>query len=317
MNNVFEYIINKQTTPECIKIYKNECNNNTLLPSSMKIVIKNNSIHESFCNCMNSWEQRYLAYKKMIEETLKKYPIKDSIIKISLCDNPKKGYFHFCKNKNNTNSFLIPNFRFVIDNVITNNYYQYKTISSDWCETINYIYNNDKKFNDKLDKFIFIGGQQHAERERYFKLVYENYNNDDLNNIFDGYLWTQKYNKLFDIKKSGKEFKKFETYFDYKYPLYFDGSTNSDRFRLFMLMNCVPFYCKSPYEEFYTYLLKPNENYIEFDNVKQLEKLYDKYKNDTILHNSIIQNNKKFIQNILTTENIYLYISKIINELNP
>ena len=308
---MFEDIINKQTTPENIKIYKQECKNNHLSSNCMKIVIKDNKILSS-SSSTSTWEQRYIGYNLMIENCLKENKIKDCIIKIALDDQPKQGYFNFCRKKNESGYFLIPNFRFVIDNIVNTQYYDYKNNSLQWDEIIEFIYSNDNtKFQDKLRKMMFIGGNQHTQRRKYFELLYNN-----PNTIYDGYVWTGDYHKLAKLGKSGKKFIDFKTYFNYKYTIYIDGFTNSDRFRLLMLLNSVPFYYKSPYEEFYTYLLKPDINYIQFSDVSELSSVFSKCEHDNYLCDQIINNNKLFVKNILTTANIYKYIADLLNKLN-
>lgn len=307
---MFNDIIEKQTTESNIKIYKDECNKN-LSPDCMKIVIKNNEIIESINNG-SIWEQRYIGYHRMIENCLKENIIKNCTIKIALGDQPIKGYFNFSRKINEEGYFLIPNFRFVIDNVVNTEYYNYKNECLDWNHTIDYIYSNDIiPFEDKLNKMIFIGGNQNVQRRKYFDLLY---NNPDT--IYDGYLWTKKTDKLEKIGKSGRNFIHFKTHFDYKYSIYFDGITNSDRFRLLLLLNSVPFYCKSPYEEFYTHLLNPNVNYIEFSDVNELQNIFYECNNNNEKCKNIINNNKQFIKNSLTATNIYKYIADLLNKLN-
>lgn len=312
--NMFSDIIQSQTTKKSIEIYRNECKNSKLVKSSMIIVIKNNKItHSSYNN--TAWEQRYDGYKKLIERTLNHHRIKDCTLKIALGDQPIKGYFNFCRKKNANGFFLIPNFRFMIDNVVSGSYYNFKKKSLDWDDTLDYIYSNDtKSFHDKYEKMLFIGGDQHIQRKKYFDLLYKNHSDDS---IYDGYHWNKKQNNsLNNIGKGGNTFLSFDTHFNYKYPIYIDGSTNSDRFRLFMTLNCVPFYCKTQYEEFYTHLLKPNKNYVDFSDVSELKDLYKICNKNIELCNSIRENNKNFIRNVLTTQNMYKYISELLNQLN-
>ena len=225
--------------------------------------------------------------------------------------NPNRDILIFVE-KNESGYFLIPNFRFVIDNIVNTQYYDYKNNSLQWDEIIEFIYSNDNtKFQDKLRKMMFIGGTQHTQRRKYFELLYNN-----PNTIYDGYVWTGDYHKLAKLGKSGKKFIDFKTYFNYKYTIYIDGFTNSDRFRLLMLLNSVPFYYKSPYEEFYTYLLKPDINYIQFSDVSELSSVFSKCEHDNYLCDQIINNNKLFVKNILTTANIYKYIADLLNKLN-
>jgi len=125
---MFNNIIEKQTTENNIKIYKDECNNKNLSSDCMKIVIKNNEIIESI-NSGPQWEQRYIGYHRMIDNCLKENIINNCTIKIALGDQPKKGYFNFSRKINEEGYFLIPNFRFVIDNVVNTEYYNYKNKS--------------------------------------------------------------------------------------------------------------------------------------------------------------------------------------------
>ena len=312
--NMFSDIIQSQTTKECIQIYRNECKNSNLAKSSMMIVIKNNTIIHISKNS-NTWTQRYNGYKKLIERTLDHHNIKDCTLKIALGDEPVKGYFNFCRNKNASGYFLIPNFRFMLDNVVKGTYYKREEETLDWDDTLDYIYSNDTTpFDNKYEKMLFVGGDQHIQRKKYFDLLYKNHSVDS---IYDGYHWkARENNRLNKIEKAGKTFISFDKHFNYKYPIYIDGFTNSDRFRLLMTLNCVPFYCKTKYEEFYTHLLKPNKNYIEFSDVSELKDIYDMCNKNTELCNDIRYNNKKFIANILTTKNIYKYISDLLNKLN-
>ena len=97
--------------------------------------------------------------------------------------------------------------------------------------------------------------------------------------------------------------------------MYIDGETNSDRLRLLLCLNSVPIYLNSSYEEFYSYLLKDKINYIKMNSIQELEDKYIMIYNDVKLHKEIIKNNKYFIKNILTTDNIYLYLKNIIFDL--
>jgi len=294
----FEEIINAQTTKTNKEIYlKSSCNLN-INADALVIQIKDNKIVYKNCS-NNTWVQRDLAYTQLIQETLNKHTIKDCIIKFALGDQPIKGYFNFCRRKNEDGYFLIPNFRFINDNIVNTQYYKWKNNSYTWNNTIDYIKNNDKHITEKEEKFYFMGNNGHSQRKKYFELMKNN------KKIYDGYHWG-----------NGSSFKHFSEYFNYKFTIYIDGITNSDRFRLLLLLNSVPFHCKSPYEEFYTYLLKHEENYIEFNDVSELETLYSKYKNNDELLNKINNNNKQFIKDILSYENILKYVSGLLNKLN-
>ena len=73
------------------------------------------------------------------------------------------------------------------------------------------------------------------------------------------------------MNKCGKKYLPYSKHFEYKYPLLINPNDSvTDRMRLLLSMNSVPIVCSSPFEEFYSYLLKDNENYISFTNIEQL-----------------------------------------------
>ena len=80
-------------------------------------------------------------------------------------------------------------------------------------------------------------------------------------------------------------------------------------------VNSVIIKKKSPYEEFYSYLLKDNINYIEYQNENELRNLHNKLENDEKLCLQIIENNKKFVNEILTYDNILKYTADLLNIL--
>ena len=303
-NDNFKSIIAEQCSPENKQIYKLIHNNDDLQFDSMLLKIKNNKIVDFKYN-NNGWQTRALAYKKLIELVLEKYQIKDCSLKISLGDYPKVGYFQFSKPKNTNKSFLLPNFRFIYDNIVDNKNIYYSKIEDlkSWNEVKHFISNNDIDFDKKRDSFYFAGGRMDrvgTQRNKYFKLMNEN------NSLFQG---------NFSVNNKDS-FIPFSKHFEYKFIIYLDGETLSIRMRLLLLMNSIPFYCTSQYEELYSKMLKHEINYIQFDDVNELNDVYNKYKSNHQLFTNIIQNNKNFTNNILTFENLLKYTADLINNLN-
>ena len=85
--------------------------------------------------------------------------------------------------------------------------------------------------------------------------------------------------------------------------------------RLLLNTNSVIIYKKSIYEEFYSYLLKDNINYIEYENENELRNIHNKLENDEKLCLQIIENNKKFVDEILSYDNILKYTADLLNIL--
>ena len=108
------------------------------------------------------------------------------------------------------------------------------------------------------------------------------------------------------------EHKNFEEHFKYKYILYNDGNTLSNRMKLLLNTNSVILRQNSQYEEIYTYLLKDKINYISYTKSDELRSIYNILENDPDLCLQIIKNNKNFVKNIITYENILEYTAILL-----
>jgi hypothetical protein len=122
-------------------------------------------------------------------------------------------------------------------------------------------------------------------------------------------------NNLINRNLASTTFIPFIKHNDYKYVLYMDGNALSDRMRLLLCLNSAIIRKVSPYEEFYTYKLKNKTNYIEYNKEEELSDIYQTLESDPTLCNSIIDNNKTFINNVLTYDNILRYTASIINAI--
>lgn len=287
----------------------------------LKIEIKNNKIIN--INNAPGWihESRNKSYIKLINDVLEKYELKDGIISINLSDFPKKGVLNFCRDKNNSEGyFLIPFARFILDetklskNKDTNNF--------NYFQTTNYLksLHDNYMFKDKINKFYLNGLDGRGKRLNYYVYALQN------KSICDGHLYgggVHKYGltppHLIKILKqnnlASEQYDYYDSHFKYKYIIYYEGNTLSDRMRLLLNTNSVIIYKKSIYEEFYTYLLKDNINYIEYEDENQLRNIYNKLENDEKLCLQIIENNKKFVDEILTYDNILKYTADLLNLL--
>lgn len=287
----------------------------------VKIEIKNNKIINIILGPGNIHELRKKSYIKLINDVLEKYKLKDGFISINLSDHPKKGVLNFCRDKNNSKGyFLIPNHRFILDETKLSK--NKDTDNFNYFQTTNYLkslYNN-YIFQDKINKFYLNGLEGRGKRLNYY--VYALNNKD----ICDGHLYggsVHKYGvtplplikQLKENNLASEEYDYFDSHFKYKYIIYYEGNTLSDRMRLLLNTNSVIIYKKSIYEEFYTYLLKNNINYIEYENENELRNIHNKLENDEKLSLQIIENNKKFVDEILTYDNIVKYTADLLNIL--
>ena len=83
--------------------------------------------------------------------------------------------------------------------------------------------------------------------------------------------------------------------------------------RLLLCVNSVVIRKSSPFEEFYTYKLKPYVNFIEYEDNSELEEIYAHLQADEGLCNEIIRNNEKFIDDVLNYDTILKYTADVIN----
>lgn len=312
--SVFFELLNNQ------KVQKNLYN--ISVDIELKIEIKNNKIVNIILGSGWIHESRKNSYIKLINDVLEKYQLKDGIISINLGDFPKKGVLNFCRDKNNSEGyFLIPFARFILDdtklsiNKDTNNF--------NYFQTTNYLksLHNNYIFQNKINKF-YLNGLDGFRGKRLNYYIYALNNKD----ICDGHLYgggPHKYGctsshvikLLKENNLASEQYDYYDSHFKYKYIIYFEGNTLSDRTRLLLNTNSVIIYRKSIYEEFYTYLLKDNINYIEYENENELRNIYNKLENDEKLCLQIIENNKKFVDEILTYDNILKYTADLLNIL--
>lgn len=294
---------------------------NISIDVDLKIEIKNNKITN--INNGPGWihELRKKSYIKLINDILEKYQLKDGIISINLSDFPKKGVLNFCRDKNNSEGyFLIPFARFILDetklskNKDTNNF--------NYFQTTNYLklLHDNYNFKDKINKFYLNGLDGRGKRLNYYLYALQN------KSICDGHLYGGSGHKygmtpshvvkiLKENNLASEQYDYFDSHFKYKYIIYYEGNTLSDRMRLLLNTNSVIIYKKSIYEEFYTYLLKNNINYIEYEHENELQNIHNKLENDEKLCLQIIENNKKFVDEILTYDNILKYTKDLLNIL--
>lgn len=275
------------------------------------IVIKNNKIFKIINGSGWVHPRRKEQYVELISNCLKVHTINDCNININLQDHPMPGVFNFCRIKGSP-FFLLPNHRFTNDDIKINgnnfdNYDQQKKYILN--------YQNTSKINKIYNLSI-----PHKEKIPYFKYALENLD------ICHGYAYTGSCHKLVNLDIStnsklelqnmaGTDSKDWIEHLNYKYLIYSDGNTLSDRMRLLLCSKSVIIRQNSRYEEFYSYLLLNNFNYIQISNIDELRNLYDNLEKNPNMFNEIVDRNTLFVENVLTYENILYYCKLLINGL--
>ena len=301
--------------------YKNEYKKCDIKLNDIIIIqIKNNQISNIINGLGFVHPTRKKQYVELIKNVLLKFKIKDGNININLSDHPRKGCLNFCR-KINENYFLLPDFRFTLSDIkVDENWYEDKF--KNYEEETNYMRNLHIKypFNNKLNKF-YTNCIPHMTKIPYF--IYGIDNKD----IIHGHIYGGSVHKYLNLPQNliqkfkslnlaGDNFHYFNEHFKYKYIIYNDGNTLSDRIKLLLNVNSVIIKKTSPYEEFYSYLLNNNNiNYIEYKNESELRNIHNKLENNNELCLQIIENNKKFLNEILTYDNILKYTADLLNIL--
>lgn len=272
-------------------------------------------------------DQRISPWRRLIKNVLQKYKLPNCNININGGDHPIKGLLNFCRIKGQKNCFLLPNFRFTYGNGICLDDNWEKGCCPTFKETTEYLqaYHNKYPFNEKIKK-IYTSSIPHSTKIPFFKYA--------LNHDFcTGWLYITPWHKWCGLDKqhpkltkelerrnlAGPKHKNFCEHFKYKYVLYNDGNTLSIRKNLLLNTNSVIISKESPYEEFFSYLLKNNENLIMYKKEEELQKIYINLEFNTDLCKKIINNNRKFIKETLTYDNIleymYLFIKYVIADV--
>lgn len=306
-NIILEQIKNKDKYIKKNDIYK-------ITDSIICIIIKNNKIIDIKESSGFIHPKRKKQYIELIKNVCKKYNLLDCNININLSDFPKEGVFNFCREKNNINQFLFPTFRFTENDIKIDKEHIIKNVET-YKETSLYLQNYHKKylFENKINK-IYTSVIPHISKINYF--IYA-LNNDFCTGWINcgtvhKYCDLENYKDLIGHLKNknllGYEGQYFIEHIKYKYILYNDGNTLSDRMNLLLNINSVIIKKKGLYEEFFWYLLKNNVNYIEYINEEELKKIYIYLENNTNICKNIINNNNNFVNDILTYDNILEYV---------
>lgn len=283
--------------------------------NGISIEVRNNAIERVTDGIYaGRWPVRKKQFLQMIQNCLRKHTIHDVVININMGDFPVKHVFNFCRKIGDNMCFLIPNHRFTMDDTIIDGkrFDTYDTQKQ-------HILRIDHPFRIKYNK-IYMNCQPHTKKTEYFKYALQN-------SFCEGFGWVgsvhgnvgldqETVTQLIKQGLCGKNKVEWENHLYYKYLLYMDGETLSDRMRLLLCTNSVIIQYTSLYEEFYSYKLRPNVHYIECTKVDDLKDIYDSLENDTELCHTLIRNNSEFITNELTYDQILLYLASLLNALS-
>ena len=304
-NSVFKEILKHQ---ESFKGLFSKIKLNHVDTCILTIILKDNKIKQVLQS------HRGFFYPKRKENYIK---IKDGIININIGDLPKQGMFNFSR-EIGSEYFLLPNFRFLDDDIIINKNKHFNNFQ----EQYEYLFEIRKQHNyeSKLNKVYFSGGVTKAVRQEYYQKCIEQPDK------YKGILYCEKDNvkKMTDLlKKYYREndiltetFIPYENTLQYKYLLYIDSEHSiSDRMRLLLASGSVIIKKNSLFEEFYYYLLKDTQNYYSIKTLDELDNIYKNLETTIPINNQMkmIENNTEFVKNHLNYDNIINYTANILN----
>lgn len=289
------------------------------LNESIVIQVKDNNIFNIIDGLGWIHPIRKKQYIALVSNVLFKHEVKDGNININLNDVPKEGCLNFCR-KINKNYFLLPDFRFTLSDINLDEHW-YIDKFKNYEEETNYMRSLHVKhpFDKKINKF-YTNCIAHFSKINYFIYGLEN------KDIIDGHIYGGSVHKYKDLPKNlitklksknlaGENLHFFNEHFNYKYIIYNDGNTLSDRMKLLLNVNSVIVKKNSLYEEFYSYLLKDGVNYIKYENESELRNIHNKLEINKEFSLQIIKNNKNFVKNVLTYDNVLEYTATLLNIL--
>ncbi|EKX39289.1 hypothetical protein GUITHDRAFT_154504, partial [Guillardia theta CCMP2712] len=176
-------------------------------------------------------------------------------------------------------------------------------------------------FENKIPK-IYTSTIPHPAKVDYFHYAVDN------TDVCSGYVFTgppfglvslrqDVYFRLKEKGMAGDTVKhNFTEHLRYKYLLYNDGNSLSDRTRILLPIHAVMIRRRgSAYEEFYTYKLKENTHFVSYQDTTELKQIVIRLESFPHLSKKIIQENNAFVDEQLTFENVLEYTAHLLHEL--
>lgn len=172
--------------------------------------------------------KRKMQYVTLIKNMLEKYQLNDCNVNINLGDHPMPGYLNFCRKQGDNKSFLIPTFRFTLDDIVTNND---GTTMNNYDDIKKHIHNFNMNNHNKINKF-YTSSIPHQSKKTF--LMYAA-NNPDICHV-NAYIGTvhgkvalepKDCLTLSKVNMLNSDFIPFTEHCKYKYVIYNDGNALS------------------------------------------------------------------------------------------
>ena len=285
----------------------------------LSIQIKNNTIIST--NWTSIHPTRKEQYIQLVNDILSKFIIKDGYVNINVADHPVNGCFNFCKPTGKEIGYLIPNHRIAFNEFkITSDPSKSLTSHDDIIQYFQ-MQNASISFEEKIPKVFANGILGYNKRLEFVRYALRNldvcdfYAHKHPSHKYGGQINAQEIQQVLSFGKGGSDHQPFEIHNQYKYVLYIDGNALADRTRLLLMLNSVPIILKSKWEEFYTSLLVPYENYVPCDNVSDIRSIVEQLEKEPEKAKYIIKNNERFVKENFRYTDILQYTAELINAL--
>lgn len=257
--------------------------------------------------------ERRRQYIQLITNCVAKHHVKNCVVAVNLGDIPMDGMFNFCRLNGDKSKFLLPNHRFTLDDVLVDD-------DGGRFET----FDDERRFiqdkacaTTKVPK-VYTSVIPHRSKIPYFRYALTN------TDVCDGYCYIGGVHGRADLDSkladdlvragmAGGWLKPWTIHLGYKYLLYNDGNTLSDRMRILLCSDSIIIRKQSDYEEFYTHLLEDGVNYVSYSSEDDLRGIVERFEQDTAAVERMIAANRRFVSEVLAYDKILEYTAAVIN----
>jgi hypothetical protein len=265
---------------------------------------------------------RKRQHLSFLADVLRVYKVPNCTLNINMDDHPREGAFNFCRTRGNAKQFLIPNSRFSLDDTIPPPASSGIKAFQNFDDEVAYVRSLDTTpFQSKLPR-TYTSSVPHRPKCAYF--LYAAKNRD----ICDGVAFIGPPHKIQDLSvpevqllteaglTRSDHHAPFLDHLKYKYVIYNDGNTLSDRTRLLLVLNAVTIRSSTNnMEEFYTSFMQDGVNFVSYNETSQLRRVIEGLEADPALCKAIVQNNVRFVEKYLQYKILLSYFAALVNSL--
>lgn len=285
---------------------------------------------------------RKKQYTTMFNTLISTHHMVDFRVVVNLKDKPELCALNFCRRVGKKNFILIPNHRFFGDDTLIDLFPE----NNDWPRAPEIV----QKFQtmrthigfEGRSKKMFFSGRPHPAKVALMELALKHLNVFKVRLLIDTpHCWMRMTNssscetkiylneqcpvcqtcaKCMNCLTSGvcsHTAMPQEEMFFHRYLIYADGNTRSDKLRNYLLTGSCILNVESEFEEYYTGMLNPYQNFIPiYSNMSNLLTGYDFGLRHKDLCLQMAENNVNFAETFLSEKSILVYMASLLNHIN-